>query len=90
MLCTAVLYLQRLQNRTKELNIASGARRVGGDFDIEFAMLKIDTVLLLESSSEIVIPEEDEQYNVLPSQLWLISVPTFVTFFAEITIFIRE
>lgn len=89
MLCTVVLYLQRLQNHTKELNIASGARRVGEDFDIEFTVLKIDSVLLLESSSEHggVIPAQEE--HVLPSQLWLISVPTFWTFFAEITIFIR-
>lgn len=63
MLSTAVLYLQRLQNHTKELNIASGAHRVGGDFDIKFAMSKIDTVLLLESSSEHggVIPAQGEQ-----------------------------
>lgn len=75
MLSTAVLYLQRLQNRTKELNIASGARRVGGDFDIEFAVSKIDTVFLLESSSEHggVIPAQGEERDLLHSQLWLIS-----------------
>lgn len=75
MLSTAVLYLQRLQNRTEELNIASGARRVGGDFDIKFAVSKIDTVLLLESSSEHggVIPAQGEERDLLHSQLWLIS-----------------
>lgn len=71
MLCTAVLYLQRLQNRTKELNIASGARRVGGDFDIKFAVSKIDSVLLLESSSEHggVIPAQEERHNIAFSAL---------------------
>lgn len=49
MLCTAVLYLQRLQNLTKELYIASGARGVGGNFDIDFAMSKIDAALLWQS-----------------------------------------